>query len=153
MPRPWIEAGPLLAATGHASATPQPPATPWSRLMTQNIDYAFLYRIDAVAKPLVVGSLDRLAELIETRRGKQAIMLEEVEGLHERRRMASGQGGTVPGGLRDRGVQIFTLLMDGSRDRSIGFAWLKGGGREDLQSALTRIGLRKGLDPRLAMVG
>ena len=61
----WIEAGPLLAAAGHRLAPPSPPPSPWNRLMTQNIDYAFLTRIDAVAKPTIVGSLERLAELIE----------------------------------------------------------------------------------------
>lgn len=149
---PWIEAGPMLAAAGHRLAPPEPPLTPWKRLMNQNIDYAFLTRIDAVAKPTIVGSLDRLAQLIEARRHGQAIMLEEVGDLHARRRMATGDSPAAPEGLRDRGVQIWTQLLDGGRDRSIGFAWLKGGGIEELQQALTKIGLRKGVDPRLPMV-
>lgn len=120
--------------------------------MTQSIDYAFLARIDAVAKPTVVGSLDRLARLIESRRYGQAIVLEEIEDIHARRRMAVGEGPAAPEGLRDRGVQIWTQLIDGTRDRSLGFAWLRGGGREELQRALTKVGLRKGLDPRLPMV-
>lgn len=120
--------------------------------MTQSIEYAFLTRIDTVAKPTIVGSLDRLAQLIEARRHGQAIMLEEIGDLHARRRMAIGDGPGAPEGLRDRGVQIWTQLIDGTRDRSLGFAWLRGGGREELQMALTKIGLRKGLDPRLPMV-
>lgn len=120
--------------------------------MAQSIDFAFLARLDAVAKPTIVGSLDRLAQLIEDRRYGQAIVLEEIEDLHARRRVATGDGPAAPEGLRDRGVQVWALLTDGTRDRSLGFAWLRGGGREELQNALTRIGLRKGLDPRLPMV-
>lgn len=115
--------------------------------MAQSVDFAFLTRVDAVAKPTVVSSLDRLAEIIEGRRHGQTIHLEEIEDLHERRRMAVGDSPAAPDGLRDRGVQIWTLLLDGSRDRSLGFAWLKGGGREELQQALTRIALRKGGRP------
>lgn len=148
----WTEAGPLLAAAGLALAPLSPPPSAWRRLMTQSIDYAFLARIDAVAKPTVVGSLDRLARLIESRRYGQAIVLEEIEDIHARRRMAVGEGPAAPEGLRDRGVQIWTQLIDGTRDRSLGFAWLRGGGREELQRALTKVGLRKGLDPRLPMV-
>lgn len=149
---PWIEAGALLAAAGHALAPLSPPPSPWTRLMTQNIDYAFLSRIDAVAKPTIVGSLDRLAQLIEGKRFGQGIMLEEIEDLHARRRMATGDGPPAPEGLRDRGVQVWSLMLDGSRDRSLGFAWLRGGGRDELQQALTKIALRNGVDPRLPMV-
>ena len=149
---PWTEAGPLLAAAGLALAPHSPPPPAWRRLMAQSIDYAFLSRIDAVAKPTVVGSLDRLAQLIEGKRFGQAIALEEIEDLHARRRMAAGDGPAAPEGLRDRGVQIWALMADGTRDRSLGFAWLRGGGREELQRALTKVGLRKGLDPRLPMV-
>ena len=147
---PWIEAAALLGAHGHAAPVDLTPLTPWRRLMNQRIDYAFLARIDAVARPTVVGSLDRLAQLIESRRHGQAIVLEEVDDLHARRSMATGDSPPAPEGLRDRGVQIWTQLIDGTRDRSLGFAWLKGGGREELQQALTKIGLRKGLDPRLS---
>lgn len=115
--------------------------------MAQSVDYAFLTRVDAVAKPTVVASVDRLADLIEGQRRGQAIHLEEIEDLHERRRMAVGDSPPAPEGRRDRGVQIWTLLLDGSRDRSLGFAWLNGGGREELQQALTRAGLRKGGQP------
>lgn len=149
---PWIETHALLGAHGFAVATDLRPPSPWRTLMAQSIDYAFLSRIDAVARPTIVGSLDRLAQLIEDRRHGQPIMLEEIDGLHARRRMATGDSPPAPEGLRDRGVQVWTQLLDGSRDRSIGFAWLKGGGRDDLQQALTRVGLRKGLDPRLPMV-
>lgn len=152
MRRPFIEAGPLLAAHGRSAGTRPKPQTPWSRLMSQSIDYAYLNRIDAVAKPMVVASLDRLAQHLDTLRRGQAILLEEVEDIHQRRRMASGAGPDAPHGLRDRGVQIFTMLLDGTRDRSLGFAWLRGGGREELQAALTRVGLRNGFDPRLPMV-
>lgn len=149
---PWIEAGPLLAAAGHEFVANPKPLSPWRRLMSDKIDYAFLPRIDAVAKPTIVGSLDRLAQIIEGKRFGQAIMLEEIEDLHARRQMATGDGPDAPAGLRDRGVQIWTQLIDGGRDRSLGFAWLRGGGREELQQALTKVGLRKGLDPRLPMV-
>ena len=139
---PWIEATALVAAAGFALATDTTPPSPWSRLMSRNIDYAFLPRIDAVAKPTVVSSLARLAQLIEGKRFGQGIMLEEIEDLHARRRMATGDGPPAPEGLRDRGVQVWALMLDGSRDRSLGFAWLRGGGREDLQRALTYAGLR-----------
>lgn len=147
---PWIEATALLAAAGFTPATNLRPESPWRRLMTQSIDYAFLPRIDAVSKPTVVGNLARLAQLIDTRRHGQAIQLEEIEDIHARRRQASGTGPSAPVGMRDRGVQIWTLMMDGSRDRSLGFAWLRGGGREDLQRALMMAGLSSGLTSRAA---
>ena len=115
--------------------------------MRQNIDYAFLTRVDAVARPIVFGSLDRLALFIESKRSGQGILLEEVEDIHARRRMAIGDSPPAPDDVRDRGVQIWTLLLDGSRDRSLGFAWLNGGGREDLEDALSRAALRKGVQP------
>lgn len=115
--------------------------------MRQNIDYAFLTRVDAVARPTVFGSLDRLALFIEGKRCGQGILLEEVEDIHARRRMAIGDSPAAPEGVRDRGVQIWTLMLDGSRDRSLGFAWLNGGGREGLEAALSRAALRKGVQP------
>lgn len=148
--RPYVEAAALLGSAGHRLAPPAPPSfSLWRTLMSQNVDFAFLDRIDAVARPHVVGGLDRLAQLIEDRRGDSPILLEEIENLHARRRMAAGDGPPAPTGLRDRGVQVWTQLPDGTRDRSLGFAWLRGGGREQLQMALTKVGLRKGLDPRL----
>lgn len=150
MPRPWVEATALLAAHGFRAGPPFKPQSPWNRLMSQNIDYAFLARVDAVAKPTVFGALDRLAAFIEAKRCGQGIQLEEIEALHERRRIAVGDSPAAPAGVRDRGVQIWTLLLDGTRDRSLGFAWLKGGGREDLQAALTRVALRKGIQPHPA---
>lgn len=120
--------------------------------MSQSIDYAFLSRIDGHARPVVFTGLIGRARHIERKRFGQGILLEEIEDIHARRRMATGEGDAAPGrGLRDRGVQIFTLCLDGSRDRSLGFAWLKGGGREELQIALERAALSQGLDNRHLM--
>lgn len=149
---PWSEAIPLLASAGFAGGPPPKPETPWSRLMKDQIDYAFLTRVDAVARPVAFPSIEKLAAHIERRRQDRTIILEEIEDIHERRRMAQGDSPSAPRGLRDRGVQIFTLLPDGSRDRSLGFAWLRGGGRERLQDALTRVGIRSGRDPRRAVM-
>ncbi|WP_157072483.1 hypothetical protein [Brevundimonas bacteroides] len=120
--------------------------------MKDQIDYAFLTRVDAVARPVAFPSIDKLAAHIERRRQDRTIILEQIEDIHERRRMAQGDSPPAPQGLRDRGVQIFTLLPDGTRDRSLGFAWLRGGGRERLQDALTRVGIRSGRDPRRAVM-
>ncbi|WP_426041531.1 hypothetical protein [Brevundimonas sp. TWP2-3-4b1] len=107
--------------------------------MSQNIDYAFLTRIDDVARPTVCASLDALARHVDRKRRGQGILIEEIEDIRARRHIACGDADPAPAGQRDRGVQIFTLCLDGARDRSLGFAWLKGGGREAMVAALTRV--------------
>ena len=119
--------------------------------MSQSIDYAFLPRIDDVSRPTVCHSLDSLARHIERKRFGQGILIEEIDDIRARRHIADGVCAPPPSGQRDRGVQIFTLCLDGSRDRSLGFAWLKGGGREELQTALERAALSQGLDNRHLM--
>lgn len=141
MRRPWTEATALLAAHGFA-CTPPPPLKGLIP-MSAEIRFAFLARIDAVARPTVFQTLDRLAAHIEGQRFGQAIQLEEIAELRRRRAMATGQADAAPDGRRDRGVQIWTLLLDGSRDRSLGFAWLDGQGRETLQGALERAAFQK----------
>jgi hypothetical protein len=141
---PWSESAALLAA--HDLAVPAELTTRtqsiWSRLMSQSIDFAFLPRIDAVTRPVVFTDLSGLARYIERQRHGQAIQLEEIEDIHARRRMATGEGPAAPSpGLRDRGVQIHTRLIDGGIDRSMGFAWLRGQGRDALQAALLRAAL------------
>lgn len=119
--------------------------------MSQSIDFAFLPRIDAVSRPVVFTSLIGLARYIERKRFGQGIQLEEIEGIHAQRNMVAGDAGTPRDGLRDRGVQIHTLMLDGGFDRSMGFAWLRGGGREDLQAALLRAAAEQGDDHRRLM--
>lgn len=144
----WSEASVLLASAGFAAGPLPKPDTPWKRLMKQQIDFAFLARVDSVAIPVAFPSLDKLAAYVERQRRDRTIVLEEIEDIHERRRMVIGDSPRAPEGVRDRGVQIFTLLPDGSRDRSLGFAWLKGGGREAMFYALTQAGIRNGRNPR-----
>lgn len=136
--RPWSEATALLAAHGHAAGPLPPPKSIWSRLMSQNIDYAFLPRIDAVSRPTVCADIDSLARRIHRLRRGQAIQVEEIEDIRAQRHQVCGDADPAPNGQRDRGVQIIALCLDGSRDRSLGFAWLKGGGRDAMVSALTR---------------
>lgn len=142
MRSPWVEAGALLAASGHALAPPPPPPTLRTRLMADHADFAFLSRMDATTKPIVFQSLNALADHIEGRRHGQAIQLDQVEDLHDQRRRATGAGEAAPEGQCDRGVQVWTLMLDGTRDRSLGYAWLKGEGRERLQIAMEAAGRR-----------
>jgi hypothetical protein len=136
MRRPWFEAGPALAAAGHAP--PPPPiggaATPapgciWTLPMIHDADFAFLTRINATTKPTVCADLHGLARHIERRRlalgGDRAIQLEEVEDL---------QFANRPG--LHRGVQVWLLDMAHERETSLGYAWLKGEGRDRLEPAL-----------------
>jgi hypothetical protein len=129
--RPWVEAGPLLAAAGLPLA-PLPRTHPLIRSLTlpdlpvnDLPDFAFTSRLDAVTKPRVFPSLARLADHIEGRRHGQPLELVDVEDIE------------IPGrpGLF-RGVQVFTLLLDNGRDRCLGYAWLGGHGRERLEPAL-----------------
>lgn len=136
MPRPWFEAGPALAAAGF-SLTPDPtqPVTGciWTCPMINHAPYAFLTRIDATTKPTIFPDIHGLARHIERRRlaeqsdgsGDRAIQLEEVEDLQ-----FAGQPGL------HRGVQVWLLDLAQDRDRSLGYAWLNGDGRERLEPAL-----------------
>ena len=87
--------------------------------------FAFAERLDGVTKPRVFPNAARLAAHIEARRFGQAIELVDVEDIE------------IPGrpGLYT-GVQVFTLLLDNSRDRCLGYAWLGGKGRDRLEPAL-----------------
>lgn len=138
MRRPWIEAAPLLGAAGHPLEPLTPPPSIWSRLMSQRILYAILDRIDGVANPHAVQSLDRLADIVAGRIHGQAVQLIEIEDIHAQRQAASGRGDPAPDGVRDRGLRIETLLLDGSTDRVIGFVWLNGQGRDVFAPALER---------------
>ena len=124
--RPWVEAGPLLAAAGMPLAPPTR-THPLIRSLTLSDlpDFAFTPRLDPATKPRIFPSLARLADHIERRRCGQPLELVDVEDIE------------IPGraGLY-RGVQVFTLLLDNGRDRCLGCAWLGGHGRERLEPAL-----------------
>ena len=135
MRRPWFEAGPALAAAGHAPPPPVGTAPMpalgciWTLPMIHDADFAFLTRINATTKPTVCASLLGLARHIERRRlalgGDRALQLEEVEDL---------QFANRPG--LHRGVQVWLLDMANERETSLGYAWLKGEGRDRLEPAL-----------------
>lgn len=141
--RPWIEATALLAAHGLVgTAAP----TPYLRRypMTDGVRFAFITRLDAVTKPRVFPSIDALADHIEGMRFGQAIQVEEVEDLRFQWRSAAGRPEPVePDARPDIGVQIWTLMLDNSRDRALGFAWLDGGSIDRLQPALERARRRR----------
>lgn len=126
---PWIEATALLGASGFQAATPKP-LHPLARSlrMADFAAFAFAERLDGVTKPRVFANAASLARHIEGRRFGQALELVDVEDIE------------VPGrpGLY-AGVQVFTLLLDGGRDRCLGYAWLGGPGRERLEPALRAV--------------
>jgi hypothetical protein len=132
MRRPWFEAGPALAAAG-LSLTPDPDApvtgSIWTQPMIDLAAYAFLTRIDATTKPTAFPDLHHLARHIERRRldagADRSIQLEEVEDLQ-----FAGQPGL------HTGVQVWLLDMAHEREASLGYAWLKGDGRERLEPVL-----------------
>lgn len=87
--------------------------------------FAFAERLNGPAKPRVFAGATQLARHIERIRHGQAIELIDVEDIE------------LPGrpGLYTA-VQVFTLLLDGGRDRCLGYAWLDGKGRDRLEPAL-----------------
>lgn len=87
--------------------------------------FAFAHRLDGTHKPRVFANAAGLARYIESQRHGQAIELADVEDIE-----IPGRAGLYTG------VQIFTLLIDGGRDRCLGWAWLDGHGRERLEPAL-----------------
>jgi hypothetical protein len=129
---PWFEARVAIAAAGHAF-TPDPDApvtgSIWTQPMINLASFAFLTRIDATTKPTVFPDLHHLARHIERKRldagADRAIQLEEVEDLQ-----FAGQPGL------HTGVQVWLLDMAHERELSLGYAWLKGDGRERLEPAL-----------------
>ncbi len=130
MRRPWFEATPALAAAGVpiVLATHRP-SSPFERIlrMAGLPDYAFAETLNGAAKPKAFADVGGLAAYIERHRNAQAIELVDVEDI------------TLDG--RDdllTGVQVFTLLPDNGRDTCLGYAWLKGQGRERLEPALLR---------------
>lgn len=130
MRRPWIESGALLAFTHPTGTRPLKPEHPFTRSlrMADFAPFAFLSRLDGVAKPRIVSNATALARHVESLRHGQAIELVDVEDIE------------VPG-KSDlyTGVQIFTLSLDGGRDRCLGYAWLNGHGRERLEPALRAV--------------
>jgi hypothetical protein len=131
---PWFEAGPALAAAGF-SLRPDPDnpearlGNIWTRPMIDSARYAFLPRLDAVTKPTVFADLHHLARHIERKRlaesGDRGLQLEDVEDLQ-----FAGEPGL------HRGVQIWLLDMANDREASLGYAWLRGDGREVLERVL-----------------
>lgn len=122
MNRPWFEAAPALAAA--SVPDDRIPVTPMKANL-MSADYALLARIDTVAKPRIFPDLAALAASIERQRQGQGLILEEVQDLQ-------------PLGSPDqvRAVKVWTTDCDGRQDRMIGFAYLKGAGRELLEWAL-----------------
>lgn len=126
--RPFIDGAVLL--TAHGFPAPRNQSGARRALQCRKLDmprfpYALLPRLDATTKPYGFTALADLANHIERQRGDQSLQIEDVETLEFR---------DVPG-LHD-GVEIWTLDLDGSRDRLIGYAWLSGKGRDVLQPAL-----------------
>ncbi len=130
MRRPWFESGPALAAAGFPiNLTAHRAASPLERIlrMAGMPDFAFAETLNGAAKPKAFADMGGLAAYIERHRNAQAIELVDVEDI------------TLEG--RDEfltGVQVFTLLPDNGRDACLGYAWLKGQGRERLEPALRR---------------
>lgn len=132
MRRPWFEARAALAAAGFP-LTPDPDApvtgSIWTQPMINLASFAFLTRIDATTKPTVFPDLHHLARHIERKRldagADRAIQLEEVEDLQ-----FAGQPGL------HTGVQVWLLDMAHERERSLGYAWLRGEGRDRLEPFL-----------------
>lgn len=127
---PWFEAGPALAAAGH---TPFPltagrTGNIWTRPMVDTATYAFLPRIDAVTKPIVCADLMALARHIERKRDGHGLQLEDVEDLE-----FAGQPGL------HRGVKVTRLDLANEPEVCLGFAWLRGSGREVLEPALRAV--------------
>lgn len=128
--RPFIDGAVLLTAHGFPAPAPRNQSGARRALQCRKPDmprfpYALLPRLDATTKPYGFTALADLANHIERQRGDQSLQIEDVETLEFR---------DVPG-LHD-GVEIWTLDLDGSRDRLIGYAWLSGKGRDALQPAL-----------------
>ena len=129
---PWFEARPALAAAGHSVFID--PAEPvlgsiWTQPMINLASFAFLTRIDATTKPTVFPDLHHLARHIERRRleepGDRGLQLEEVDDLQ-----FAGHPGLPTG------VQVWLLDLANERERSLGYAWLRGEGRERLEPVL-----------------
>lgn len=141
--RPHIEAAALLAAHGfgHLAKGPIPPR----RLpMSDDVRFAFLRKIDATTKPQVFQTLDQLADHIEGLRFGQALDLKDVDDLRFQWRSAQGRPEPETSDARtDRGVQVFTQLLDGGHDRPLGYAWLDGRDMEALKPALDRARRRR----------
>ena len=128
--RPFIDGAVLLAAHGFPAPPPRNPSGARRAPLRRKPDmprfpYALLPRLDATTKPYGFTTLADLANHIERQRADQVLQIEDVDTLQFR---------DEPG-LHD-GVEIWTLDLDGSRDRLIGYAWLSGKGRDALQPAL-----------------
>ena len=128
--RPFIDGAVLLAAHGFPAPPPRNPSGARRAPLCRKPDmprfpYALLPRLDATTKPYGFTSIADLANHIERQRADQVLQIEDVDTLQFR---------DEPG-LHD-GVEIWTLDLDGSRDRLIGYAWLSGKGRDVLQPAL-----------------
>lgn len=141
--RPHVEAAPLLGAHGHAPPTASYRPSIWTLFTMQPAPFALLERLDKTTRPAVFPDLDALAAHVQRARNGQGLDMQEIEDLHHQWRVEGGgviNGVEVdmPEGVRDRGVQVWTTLIDGGRDRCLGFAWLNGGGLEELKAALRR---------------
>ncbi len=141
MTRPFIDAAALMAGHGHTLSPPPSHPSIWSRHAMTPAPYALLTRLDERTRPTIFPSLAGLAAHIERQRHGQELELVEVEDLHFLWRAAGGAQG-IDAPERDLGVQVWTRLLDGGRDRCLGWAWLNGSGLEVLQQALYSAGQR-----------
>ena len=141
--RPHFEAAAWLAAHGFGEVA-KGPIPPRRLTMSDDVRFAFITKLDAVTKPRVFQSIDALADHIEGMRFGQAIELKDVDDLKFQWRNAQGRAEPeTPDGRKDRGVQIFTTMIDGTIDRSLGFAWLDGRDMQALMPALDRARRRR----------
>jgi len=127
--RPWIEASAMLAAADVADVVIKP-IHPLDRSlrMADSADFAFLPRLDAVTHPFVFADVASMARHIERKRAGRPLQLEDVEDIE-----IEGRPGLYVG------VQVWSLLPDGSRDECLGWAWLNGKGRDRLEPALRAV--------------
>jgi len=91
--------------------------------MASKPNYAFLPRVDGVTRPVVCPDLMALARHIERQRGDQNLQLIEVEDIEY-------------DGVMHRGVKVMLLDLANDPERCLGFAWLRGSGRDVLEPAL-----------------
>ena len=132
--RPHVEATALLGAMGFATAPVTLSTDPETDM--RHPRYALLTRLTTTEQPQPFDSLADLAAHIQKSRFGQGLQLREVEGFRQQIFEQGGRRLHLSRG-RDRAVQVWTTMLDGGLDRSLGFAWLNGGGREDLQRALS----------------
>ena len=144
--RPWIEATALLAAAGFSTAPIK--LSPDLETDMRHPRYALLPKLNATSELVSFDTLDALADHIEGMRFGQGLQLKTIDNLRQQAFENGGRHLHLSRG-RDRGLQVFTTMLDGELDRSLGFAWLNGQGHEVLQQALSAAARRRADSRRL----